>query len=145
MRKILSFPKHYYLWFYSKNWPRYGQTQESGVGSGLIFETITGKLLRGASSENVCSIALSGADVIHISPIHTVYREPLSGPYRVGVIFYSPQRPVSSSHCWLKAYPVGLVLPLGASSTHDVLQHEQSEFSCQTLEWGSVSPVQHPF
>jgi hypothetical protein len=26
--------------------PRYGQTQESGVGSGLIFETITGKLLK---------------------------------------------------------------------------------------------------
>jgi hypothetical protein len=45
----LRFLKHYQLWFFAQNWLRYGQTQESGVGSGvgsgLIYETTDGKLL----------------------------------------------------------------------------------------------------
>jgi hypothetical protein len=45
MRYILWFLKHYQLWFFAQNWLRYGQTQESGVGSDLIYEITAEKLL----------------------------------------------------------------------------------------------------
>ena len=38
--KILSFPKHYQLWFFSKFWQRYDKTQESGVGRWLIYQPL---------------------------------------------------------------------------------------------------------
>jgi hypothetical protein len=43
---ILRFPKHYQLWHFSQIWPRYGKTQESGVGRWLIYEPLAGFLLK---------------------------------------------------------------------------------------------------
>jgi hypothetical protein len=38
---ILQFLKHNQFSFFSQNWPRYGQTQESGVGRWLIIGAIS--------------------------------------------------------------------------------------------------------
>jgi hypothetical protein len=43
--QALSFPKHYQLWFFSKNSWRYDKTQESGVGRLLIYQPLAGFLL----------------------------------------------------------------------------------------------------
>ena len=47
MHEILRFPRHYQLWFFSKNWQRYDKTQESGVGRWLIYQPLAGFLLTG--------------------------------------------------------------------------------------------------
>ena len=106
MHEILSFPKRYYLWFYSKNWPRYDQTQESGVGSGLIFETITGKLL----SERPVDICEETGRHLRKKP-HNFF------------IFLSPQS-LRTSHHWPLTNATHETTTIEARPTNPQLEHQ---------------------